>query len=131
MPTGSPRWTAARAAPRSSQVLAGGRLGDGHEAVGGEQHVDLLVDDAVLAGHGHRHEEHADDVVAVALDARPRLAACDERGGEKRLGRRVHPRREVRAKLVGRRVVQVDPARRLAHMARLAAGSAGVRYASA
>ena len=35
--------------------------------------VDLLVEDAVVLGHGDRGEQHAEDVVAVRLDRRPWL----------------------------------------------------------
>ena len=65
-----------------------------------------------------------DDVLAVRLDARTRLVVVDERC-EQRLERcRMQTGRQVRTKLVRRRVDQVDPARTFGHTARLAGGSA-------
>ena len=52
-------------------LLARRRLPHRDRHLGREHEIDLLVEDAILLGHGDRGEQHAEDVVAVRLDRRP------------------------------------------------------------
>ena len=54
-------------------LLAGRRLANGEHEIVGQDDVDLLVEDPVLLGNRDRHEDDAEDVVALAFDRRPRL----------------------------------------------------------
>ena len=111
---------------RVERLLVGRRLRDRHELVGGQDEVDLLVEDAVLGGHRDGDQEDADDVGAVGLDPWARLVVVDGRREQKLERGRVQAFRNARADLVRRRVDQVDPAHRLGHGSRLDAASAGL-----
>ena len=73
MPTRSSGRHASFAGFGSNGGLARRRLRDRDELLAGRDEVDLLVVDAVLVGDGDRHEEDAEDVLAVRDDPRPRL----------------------------------------------------------
>ena len=61
------------------RLPAGWRLAHRQRDVRRQYEVDLLVEDPILLGHGDGDEQHPEDVVAVALERRPRLV-LDVRG---------------------------------------------------
>ena len=99
-----------------------GGLPHGHELLARRDHVDLLVEDAILLADADRHEEDPEDVVVVALQPRARLVVMARRSQQLLERAFVDLAPERRSKLGLRGVEQVDP---LGHAPRLAAASVG------
>ena len=77
---------------RVERLLARRRLRDRDELLRRHDEVDLLVVEAILARDRDREQEDAEDVVAVRLDARPRLVVVDVRREQRRERRRLRCR---------------------------------------
>jgi hypothetical protein len=95
---------------RVERLPAAGRLADRDDSVAAEDEIDLLVIDDILFGHRDCCEQHAEDVVPVALDARPRHAAVRVgRPHQFTPGVRAQLVRDVLAQLLLVRVEEIGP----------------------
>ena len=88
------RFTELADVARVERGALAGRLANRDDPLAAEDEVDLLVVDDVLLGHGDRGEQEAEDVVAVALDAR---AQARGRRGLRAASARPTRRRATRA----------------------------------
>ena len=90
----------------------GGVLRTVSDALAGEDEVDLLVEDAILLRHGDRHEEHAEDVVAVRLERRAAARCSTSQRLQTSSARQLHAGMRVSECSSRGRIEQVDPASR-------------------
>ena len=98
----------ARGARIVGRPVAGG-LAHREEQLPREDEVDLLVEDLVLLGDGDRHEQDAEDVVAVRLELGPRLVVVTDRLLELLACAVMNVGRKMLLELCRRRVEQIDP----------------------
>jgi hypothetical protein len=90
-------------------LTLGRRLADGQNESLGQDEVDLLVVDAILFRNRDRAEEDAEDIVAVALEGRPRIVLVGGRARQpvERAGVQVH--RQLFPQLGRVWVDEIDP----------------------
>ncbi len=120
---------AARLLGRSGveRLFARRRLRDRDELIDRHHEVDLLVVQTILVYDLDREQEDAEDVVAVRVDARPRLVVVDVRCEQRRERGRRDPVGHGRSQLLFGRIDEVDPARAVGHVRRLRPAPDGMR----